>query len=230
MRKMTLLIMVAVLGLAYDNGTKAASQLPLDYPETIAVLRLIYTDQIHTYMTDVEFARKARSENKTGCEALFKALAMSELIQADNIGDLLVRMGRGIPDVSPAEFSISRTRANLKSVKNLRLALVDIKYTFLLEQMKDEKNSIAIDQVTQAWKVMGRQSELVSDILSRVEAFLGIGNRIPETFYVCRHCGTILYQMPEQTCPDCQSKDLDYLPVDSSFPFQSYTNDKNARE
>lgn len=222
--------MVAVLGFAYDNCAKAASQLPSDYPETIAVLRLLYTDQIHTYMTDVEFARKAHSENKTGCEALFKALAMSELIQANNIGDLLVRLGHGIPDVSPSEFSVSRTKANLKSVKKLRLALIDVKYTFLLEQMKDEKNSTAIDQVTQAWKLRGRQRELVSDILSRVEAFLGIGNRIPETFYVCQQCGTILHQMPERTCPDCQSKALDYLPVDSSFPFHSYTDDKIAQE
>ena len=227
---MTLLIMVAVLGFAYDNCAKAASQLPSDYPETIAVLRLLYTDQIHTYMTDVEFARKANSENKTGCEALFKALAMSELIQANNIGDLLVRLGHGIPDVSPSEFSVSRTKANLKSVKKLRLALVDIKYTFLLEQMKDEKNSTAIDQVTQAWKVRARQRELVSDILSRLEALFGIGNRIPETFYVCQQCGTILLQMPERTCPDCQSKGLDYLPVDSSFQFHSYTDDKNAQE
>lgn len=228
MKKIVLIIMFLMAGFTCDPQAMAASAALSDYPETIAVLRLLYADHMQAYREDVEFAGKAHSEKKAGCKALFNALAASDLIRANNLRYLLTELGIPTADIPPSEFGISRSRLNLKAVKNIRLAPVDRKYTFLLKRMMDEKHAVAIQWVTHAWKAEVRQRELVSHVLSTMEAFFGIGARVPELFYVCQQCGSTVLEVPELTCSVCQGPTSQYLPGDLKAQFYRYI-DGNGR-
>lgn len=228
-----MIIMFLTAGFAFDHGAMAASEAQSDYPETIAVLELLHADHMRACRENAEYAKKAHSEKKAGCEALFKAMAVSDLIRANNFKTLLTDLGVKTEDVPTPKVNISRSRLNLKAIKNIRLAPVDRKYTFLFERMKDEKHAVAIQQVAHAWKADLQRRELIGRVLSAMEAFFGIGARVPEAFCVCQECGSTALEIPELTCPICQGPTSQYLPGDFKVLFDRYidSNDRlNAAE
>ncbi|MCD6394120.1 MAG: rubrerythrin family protein [Planctomycetes bacterium] len=217
MRKPGLIICLVSCVLASSGvyGGEALSK----YPETVAVLQLLYADESKAMQSYWACAEQAHKEKQFNIESFYASLAISKSIRVEAIGVMLMDME--IAPVEPAESDIrvSSTKFNLKLLTNIQLPKLEKRYPILLEHIKPEGHAVAIQNISLAWKVDVQHRELAEEILSSLESFFGIGAKIPDAFYVCQGCGSTVVDVPDLTCPICEGPISDYVQADAKWRF-----------
>ncbi len=217
MRKfgLTTCFLSCVLACSGAQGGDALSK----YPETIAVLQLLYADEGKAMQSYWAYARQAHREKHLNIESFFAGLAISKSIRIEAIETMLTDME--VAPVEPAESDIrvSKTRFNLKLLTNIQLPKLEKRYPILIEHIKPEGHAVAIQNISHAWKVDIQHRELAEETLSSLESFFGIAAKIPDAFYVCQGCGSTVVDVPELTCPICEGPISDYAQADAKWRF-----------
>lgn len=216
MRNLSLALLAAVL---WGIPGAKASDVVDTYPETVAVLQLLHGDEVSAAHTYRAYARQARQEKHQNIESFFAALAWSATTRAAKTAALLERMEAIVIEPPAPNITVSTTRLNLRFMANVEAPRMEKRYPLLIERIKREGHAVAIQTVTHAWKVDAGQRKLGKSVLSSMEAFLGIGARIPSEFYVCQNCGSVDAGMPELTCPVCGGPISDYKQAHANWRF-----------
>ncbi len=219
MRKLGLAtcILSCVLVCSGVRGEEAQSK----YPETIAILQLLYNDEseaIHSYWA---CARQAHNEKHLNIESFFAALAISKSIRVEAIETLLTDMEIEVTEPEAPDIRVSSTKFNLKLLTNIQLPKMEKRYPILIERIKPEGHAVAIQNLSHAQKVDVQHGELAKKVLSSLKSFFGIAAKIPDAFYVCHACGSTVVDIPELTCPICEGPISDYEQADAKWRFYS---------
>ena len=217
MRKLGLVIWLVSCVLASSGacGGVALSK----YPETVAVLQLLYADESKSMQSYWACARQAHKEKHLNIESFFAGLAISKSIRVEAIEIMLLDMEIDPVEPEESDIRISSTKFNLKLLTNIQLPKLEKRYPILIERIKPESHAVAIQNISHAWKVDVQHRELAEEILSSLESFFGIAAKIPDAFYVCLGCGSTVVEVPELTCPICEGLISDYVQADAKWRF-----------
>ena len=189
------------------------------YPETAAVLQLLYADESKAMQSYWACARQAHKEKHLNIESFFAGLAISKSIRVEAIETMLTDMEVELIEPEESDPRVSTTKFNLKLLTNIQLPKLEKRYPILIERIKPESHAVAIQNISHAWKVDIQHRELAEEILSSLESFFGIAAKIPDAFYVCLGCGSTVVEVPELTCPICEGLISDYVQADAKWRF-----------
>jgi len=212
---LTICLLVCTLASSGVWGGETSSE----YPETIAVLQLLYGYESNAMRFYWACAEQAHLEKHPNIETFFAALAISKSIRTEAIEILLADMEVELVEPEESDVRVSSTKFNLKLLTNIQSAQQARRYPILIERIKPEGHALAIQNISHAWKVDAQQRDLAEEILDSMESFFGIGAKVPDTFYVCQGCGSTVVDVPELTCPVCEGPISDYVPADVNWRF-----------
>ena len=202
MRKIAFFVSVA---LAFAAGARAvaARYASSQFPQTAAVVQILYDDAVRQEQSFKAYARKAHQEDAEKIESLFAALASSQNILVDNHKSLL-RAFDLRPDAPAGNgLSVGGTRSNLEITANIALAKIEQRFEALVGMIRAEGNAEVIAAVEEAWKVKTRQLEFVKDVSNSL-GWIGLEPRsAPGEYYVCRMCGNMAAVVPFDKCSAC---------------------------
>ncbi len=196
-------------------GVEALSK----YPETVAVLQLLYNDETKAMRSYWACARQAHREKHLNIELFFAGLAISKSIRVEAIETMLTDMEVEPAEPAETDIRVSKTKLNLKLLTNIQFPKLEKRYPILIERIKPEGHAVAIQNISHAWKVDVQHCELAEKILSSLESFFGIAAKIPDAFHVCQGCGSMVVDVPELTCPICEGPISDYAQADAKWRF-----------
>jgi len=200
------------------SGVCGANSLS-KYPETVAILQLLYNDEskaVHSYWA---YARQAHNEKHVNIESFFAALAISKSIRVEAIEALLTDMKIAVSEPEVSDVRVSSTKFNLKLLTNIQLPKLAQRYPILIERIKPEGHAVAIQNVSHAQKVDVQHGELAEKVLSSMKSFFGIAAKTSDAFYVCHACGSTVVDIPELTCPICEGPISNYEQADAKWRF-----------
>lgn len=189
------------------------------YPDTVAVLQLLYADESKAMQSYWACARQAHKEKHLNIESFFAGLAISKSIRIEAIETMLTDMEVEAVEPGESDIRVSTTKFNLKLLTNIQLPKLEKRYPILIDRLKPEGHAVAIQNISHAWKVDVQHCELAEEILSSLESFFGIAAKIPDTFHVCQGCGSTVVDVPELTCPICEGPISDYEQADAKWRF-----------
>ncbi len=217
MRKLGMVACLAscVLASSVVYGEKALSK----YPETVAVLQLLYADEGKAMQSYWAYARQAHREKHLNIESFFAGLAISKSIRVEAIETMLTDMEVAPAEPGESDIRVSTTKFNLKLLTNIQFPKLEKRYPILIGRIKSEGHAVAIQNISHAWKVDVQHRELAEDVLSSLQSFFGIAAKIPDVFHVCQGCGSTLADVPELTCPVCEGPISDYAQADAKWRF-----------
>ncbi|RKY08173.1 MAG: hypothetical protein DRP66_05145 [Planctomycetota bacterium] len=217
MRKLGMVtcLVSCVLASSGAYGGEALSK----YPETVAVLQLLYADESKAVQSYWACARQAHREKHLNIESFFAGLAISKSIRVEAIETMLTDMEVAPVEPGESDIRVSSTKLNLKLLTNIQLPKLEKRYPILIDRLKPEGHAVAIQNISHAWKVDVQHCELAEEILKSLESFFGIAARIPDAFYVCQGCGSTVVDVPEPTCPICEGPISDYVRADAKWRF-----------
>ena len=180
---------------------------PDDFAETKAVLTEIYHDEVHAYSSYKLYADKAEEEGYSRIAALFRAIAVSEMIHARNMKQLLKDLG---DEVAEEEFTVTveTTKKNLKRAMDVELSEISDTYPAYLQRLEPENYQPAIEAVRYSWNSEKQHRDHITRIRRYVGFFFGaVVDEIesgPEVYHVCTFCGSTVDALPENSCSICR--------------------------
>lgn len=177
------------------------------YTRTIEALKLRYADEINAHRKYTAYVRRAEDENYPNIAHLFRSLAASEAVHAENFKRILIDLGARVePPVLP-EFEVSGTRENIRDATSVEVDEIDREYPSIIKKIAPENHGEAILFTTYAWEAEKMHRELIMKIQKGARRWFGLlAKRIetkPYRYYVCSVCGTALTELPEEVCPIC---------------------------
>ena len=200
-------------------GMAASTQS--EYKETISVLGALHQDEMQAMYNYQAYANKAVSQKYPNIGKLFMTLAASEAVHARNFKGCLVTLGIADATIPQQPLRIESTRKNLKYAIAVELEEIDQKYPQVLEQIKPENHTAAIQYITYAWESEKQHRELLKKIQSGTGVFFGLlikrieGN--PYQYFVCQNCGSTLTEIPASACPVCGGPPAKYKEIILEF-------------
>lgn len=204
MRRLALIISFGIILLPGFCTVSGGRYQPFQYPETTAVLQVLYGDGMRACRLYTFCARKANTEGYKNIEKFFSALAMSESILAENHKLLLKEFNIEVDGFEiDEEPEIHGTRHNLELTANIGLAKIDKRFEVFLEMIQPENNAEAISNIKAAKEVKEGHLKLVKKALSST-GIMGIVSKSTEDYFVCKMCGQIEEDMPAANCEVCE--------------------------
>lgn len=211
-----LLLFCAMAPAIWVNG--AFAQSGSTYPITIKVLREGASIEMGAHFRYALFSHKADEEGYKGVAYMLTALATSELIHAQNYGRTLALLRASIDYPRPQAPAVSDTKANLIFAADAEINTVDNVYPDILEKLQHEKHEEAIQSVIYAWESHKQHRDIITKIQKWSPTFFEtVARRIDEKsdhYYVCKICGSTLYEIPAATCPICEHPSTHYSLID----------------
>jgi rubrerythrin len=187
------------------------------YPSTIAALQERYADEVTAHQTYGAYARQAVAEGYPSIAHLFKTLAASEAVHAENFARLLRELGQEPAVPPPPKVEAGGTRAHLRHAATVEAAEIDQEYPAILARIEPEGHEQAIRFITYAWKAEQQHRELILKIKKGASWFFGMlvdkieGN--PTRYHVCQVCGSTVTELPDSQCPICGHASAEYREV-----------------
>jgi rubrerythrin len=200
-------------------GLAASTQS--EYQETISVLQALHQDEMQAMHNYQAYANKAVSQKYPNIGKLFMTLAASETVHARNFKGCLATLGIADATIPQQPVRVESTRKNLKYAIAVELEEIDQKYPQVLEQIKPENHTAAIQYITYAWESEKQHRELLKKIQSGTGVFFGLlikrieGN--PYQYFVCQNCGSTLSEIPASACPVCGGPPAKYKEIILDF-------------
>lgn len=191
------------------------------YPKTISVLEAAYEGEIQAFHIYMAYAEKANSENYPDIANLFVSLATSESIHARNFKSLLSELGVKAKEIRIPQIEVSNTKKNLKRATKVELQEIDTKYPKFIQEIKPEKHTAAVRNITYAWKAEKQHRDLIQKIQSGTGMLFGLlAKKIEERaaqYFVCQNCGSTLTELPKDTCPICSGSVSNYKRIKKAY-------------
>jgi rubrerythrin len=179
------------------------------YPQTVALLKRAYINEIQAHLNYLSYAEKAKSENYPGLSYFFYSFAMAESVHARNFKEVLSVLG--VPGWDPPKpgVKVFSTKVNLKSALAFEIADIDQRYPQFVEEAKPEAHEGALRNLNWAWDTEKQHRDLIQKMQSGTGIFFGIlakkMEQPPLKFFICQTCGSTVQELPDQVCPICGS-------------------------
>lgn len=197
----------------FSQQTDASKQ----YPETIAVLSLLYASEVKAGYRYQLYAKAALDEGHDNIAHLLTAMAASEAVHAKSFRYILSLLSVQPPDVDLGAINASKTKSNLKYATEVELSEIDDEYPAYLKRIKAEGHAEAIRNITYAWQSEKQHRALIKDIRGGTGMFfsmlLNYFRSNPTRYYVNDVCGATVSEMPEDECPICHHSILTYREI-----------------
>ncbi|HEV56415.1 MAG TPA: rubrerythrin family protein [Phycisphaerales bacterium] len=195
----------------------AGRYVPTQYPQTAAVLQVLFGDAVRKEHTFLAYAAGAEEEGSAPMVALFAALARSQSVLAENARLLLAEFDTEVETPLGNGVSVGETRHNLEITANIALAKLDDRYRVFLDMIRAERNAEAMAEVQAVWDVKKRQREIVQKGLSAT-GLLGWTAKLPQGYCVCPVCGYIVAEGDAGArCPYCNTEGIENEVVGSEW-------------
>ena len=186
------------------------------YPQTAAGLQERYGDEVIAHRKYGAFAKHALKEGYPAIAHLFRTLAASEAVHAENFARLLRDLSRE-PVMPLVEFELSSTREHLQLAATVEADEIDQEYPLILDRIEGEQHDEAIRFITFAWKAEQQHRDLILKIKKAASWYFGmLASKIegsPTRYYVCRICGSTVKELPSSQCPICDHSPEHYREV-----------------
>ena len=186
------------------------------YPETIAVLQMLYGGEVRARYRYLEFAKVAKADGHDNIAYLFKAIAHSEAVHEKNFKGILEKLGTTAANVDLSSIKISTTKENLKYATEVELSEIDTEYPRYIQRVGPEKHPEAIEFINYAWEAERQHRELIKEIQSGTGMFFSMllehFRKDDSVYYVNQNCGATVTELPLDDCPICH-KPLDTYTV-----------------
>ncbi len=199
------------------GALRAAEKTSAQYPETIAVLSMLYESEVKAGYRYQIYAKTALAEGHDNIAHLLTAMAASEAVHAKSFKYLLSLLAIQPPEVDLSAISASKTKANLKFATDVELSEIDDEYPNYLERIKSEGHSEAIRNIEYAWKAEKQHRKLIKEIRGGTGFFFSMLVKYfsanPSHYYVNDVCGATVTEIPKGTCPICHHPILTYREI-----------------
>jgi len=193
-------------------SSKCVNDIPLNYRQTIQILKQAYLREIQAHLAYVKFSQKALKEGYPNMAYLFKSFAVAESIHGRNFRNTLLALG-DTPSRPEARIEILSTRKNLDQAIQLELNEINIYYPEHIKKIKKEAHWNAISAVAHALASEKQHENLLQKMKKGTGIFWGMLKKRIEgedvTFYICQVCGSTLTDIPD-ICPICGKPKMFY--------------------
>ena len=204
----TFLRNLAAAGLLTGSGSwRAPEARAAAYQATIAALREGVRREHKAYTRYRVFGADAAQEGYQGIAYLFGAVALREQIDAKNYNQVLAALGQEReepPEILPV---VGTTKENLITAMEAEIATIDEVYPEILAGVQKDAVALAVQNVQYSWASHVQHTDSMDKIRRySPNNFETVARSIDarfERYYVCRICGSVQSEMPEQHCSIC---------------------------
>ncbi len=210
-----LIALVAILG---NSGISQASEKALSqYPETIAVLSMLYESEVKAGYRYQLYAKAALREGHDNIAHMLTAMAASEAVHAKSFKYMLSLMGVVPAKVDLSAINAAKTKDNLKFATEVELSEIDKEYPHFLKRIKAEGHVEAIRNIEYAWQAEKQHRALIKEIKGGTGMFFNMLLKYfrtnPTHYYVNDICGATVTEIPADKCPICHHPVLTYREI-----------------
>ena len=188
------------------------------YEATIAALRQGVRGERKAYTRYRVFGADAAEEGYRGISYLFGAVALSELIHAQNYNRVLASLGQTREEPAEVLPVIGTTQENVITAMEAEIVTIDEVYPAILAGVQKENLAIAVQNVQYSWASHVQHRDALDKIRRySPDYFETVARRIDENserYYVCQICGSVQSEIPEDRCPICQRDPSNFAYVD----------------
>jgi rubrerythrin len=167
---------------------------------TIENLKLAYSSEVKHAAWYEAYAKQAQKENLGEVAVMFRAIAQSEKLHADNMGTLLKSRG-----VEPAPATIEsppagKTKQYLKAAASSEGVEAESMYPAFVTAANNEKDSVASELFTQTLGADQRHGRLLKKALESETSISSL------PYMMCPKCGYIKGSDKDTECRICKTK------------------------
>lgn len=202
------------LGMAAARATGAT---PRD-AASIQALKEAAATEWRAHRRYVAYARRAKLDGYDGIAYLFTALAISELIHAQNYNRLLAMSGEEILEMESTQVPVTTTKDNVIDAANKELNSIENVYPDILQHVTAAGSEEAVLTVRYAWESHSQHLDIINKIRQWSPThFEIVARRIDKTterYFICQICGSTVKKIPQTTCPICANPARYYRPID----------------
>jgi rubrerythrin len=167
---------------------------------TIENLKLAYSSEIkHASWYEV-FAKQALKENLAEVAVMFRAIAQSEKVHADNMASLL--KAKGVDAVAPTVDPppAGKTKQYLKQALSSEGVETESMYPAFSQKAELEKDSVAAQMFKQTLEADARHGRLLRRAMDQETNI----SHLP--YVMCPRCGYIIGSEKDEECRVCKAK------------------------
>lgn len=210
---------LAAAGLLTGSGSwRAPEARAAAYQATIAALREGVRREHKAYTRYRVFGADAAQEGYEGIAYLFGAVALRELIHAQNYNRLLAALGQKREEPVDGLPVVGSTKDNLVTAMEAELITIDEVYPRILADVQKDDLAIAVRNVQYAWAAHMQHRDSMDKIRRySPDHFETVARKIDERaerYYVCRICGSVQSKIPEDHCSICHRDPSHFAYVD----------------
>ncbi len=179
------------------------------YPFTIEALHERHQDEITALHTYEAYAEQARADGYPNIAHLFRSLAASEGVHANNFKNLLEALGEKSRAKVLTDIKVLDTRQNLKNAVEVEAQEIDHEYPAILKKISPENHKRAMQYIDYAWKSEKQHRELITKMQKGTKKFwfsflVDAIEGDPVDYHVCQICGSTLTELPKNQCAICE--------------------------
>jgi len=188
------------------------------YRATVTALRLGVRGERKAHTRYRVFGADAGQEGYHGIAYLFGAVALSELIHAQNYNRVLVTLGQKREEPVEVLPVLGTTKENVITAMEAEIATIDDVYPAILAGVQVDDLAMAIQNVQYSWASHVQHRDTLEKIRRySPDHFETVARRIDETserYYLCEICGSVQSEIPADHCPICDRDPGHYNYVD----------------
>ena len=190
-------ILSVVMCVLLTLGTSSAKDVAA---RTLDNLQTAFSAESNAHERYLAFGKKADEEGYGKAASLFRAVARSEEIHAQNQSNLIRKM-EADPNVKSEAFRVNSTKENLETALRETTYGRDTMYPDFWSQARADDDSDAMRTFTYAQFAETGSAKLFSAALGNLAKMRGKG----DTYYVCSKCGYITKEQHFDNCPSCRA-------------------------
>jgi rubrerythrin len=189
------------------------------YPKTRVALKDGITAEMRAHHRYLVYGAQAKQDGYQGIAYLYTALAVSELIHAQNYAKVLADLGESPYQPEVPEPAMGGAKENLIRSAESELNSIDKTYPALLSEVRAEGLEDALLAVQYAWQSHQQHLGIINKIRRwSPTMFETVARRIDkrtDRYYVCEVCGSTVVKLPETHCPVCRVEVSRYRQIET---------------
>lgn len=195
---------LAMIGCSKSDESKQAPKVEQKQEgkgsATIENLKLAYSSEVKHAAWYEAFGKQAQKENLGEVAVMFRALAQSEKLHADNMAGILKAKGvepvATTPDAPPA----GKTKQYLKLSSSSENVEAESMYPAFIKTAKDEMDSVTAQLFTQTLAADERHGRLLKKAMESETSISSL------PYMMCPKCGYIKGSDKDTECRVCKAK------------------------